>query len=167
MIISVDQQLSWVLLIEICFIFVIRQIPQSNNYSAKPVGGNKENHVNRIAYWQSLISDASLWRSERDYLRDSLRQLLDPVLAETEGLLVEDTEDINIETLKLMPSEIYEIIDKVSNKNPQKSENNQQKQKSYRPKWYLSLTWKINRPNITELDIVLRWMENKLELIDE
>lgn len=78
-IISVNQNIYWMILIIICLMFVLRLVPIENDNQPNPAYTYKYRSPNRVEYWQALINESILGKEDGERLRVNLENLLTSV----------------------------------------------------------------------------------------
>lgn len=93
-IISVNQNIYWMILIIICLMFVLRLVPIEKDNQPNPAYTYKYRSPNRVEYWQALINESMLGREEGERLRVNLENLLTSVNAKSGRTGSKDSDEV-------------------------------------------------------------------------
>ena len=94
-VISVNQNIYWIILIVSCFMLVLRLIPIENDNLPNPAYTYKYKSPNRVEYWQTLIKESILGMEESERLRVNLENLLTLVNAKPGQTGSKDSDEVN------------------------------------------------------------------------
>jgi hypothetical protein len=156
-IISVDQSVYWIVLIVVCSIPVLRLIPRDNAHRPKAAYDYKYQTRNRVEYWKTLITDATLGKEDAENLRESLKKLLGSVIPHIEGADPTDLEEATeIEKVPLSPRARRFLLSS--------NESKYLSIISVSPRWLRKWVAKFTARDSTALNEILEWMETEMEI---
>lgn len=164
LVIGVDQQIYWVLLIFLCSIYVISLVPARTDYSPRGLNINPEKVLNRRDYWQTLINDASFGKNEKECLQQNLTKLLIAVISLGEQYTFEDLEKIKTTGQETLPPEVRKFLNQRPINQNNASLRKQPESKSFFTRWFRRWVRKFIQQDTTEIDEILQWMETELEI---
>lgn len=93
-IISVNQNIYWMILIIICLMLVLRLVPIEKDSLPNPAYTYKYRSPNRVEYWQTLINESILGREGGERLRVNLENLLASVNAKSGRIGLKDSDEV-------------------------------------------------------------------------
>lgn len=156
---SIDQRVYWTLVLVFCVLLAINFLLSRNDDTPRSAFNEKRQVLNRIEYWQSLMSESSLGKQESEQLRESLKTLLDTVAnseaINSEGILSEWREPLSFEAKDyLFP--------------PQKKPNNLRVSiLELLPGWFRKAVGNFTHRDEAVIDEILHWMEMEMEIDNE
>lgn len=163
-VISVDQNIYWILLIVFCAILVFRLIPTRNGKTPDSAYNHRYRRLDRVEYWQSQILDAAFDVKERANLRAELQKLHIDSMTETERLDSPVAGEINSKDKVSLSPEAQRYLYSQGGE-PDKAP------KKYRlnfmflaPKWLRKRARRYLNQDNTMIDEILRKMETELEI---
>lgn len=158
---SVDQQFYWILLVIICGGLVFRLILFGS--------GQKDNQMYRYAYrppsqfehWQTLIKDSLSMGNGRDQLRSSLKEMVITLMVQDEKSDQSNAEMRITPKINMLPPLVRDYLfppdqmDGIFTGNVQKRA------------WYRKIRFKKQPKDYIFMDSTLQWMETELEIDHE
>ena len=163
-VISVDQNIYWTLLIVFCAILAFRLIPARNGKSPDSAYNHRYRRLDRVEYWQRLMLDAAFDVKEWANLRDELQKLHIDSTTEAERLDSTVLGEINLkEKDSLSPKAqcyLYSQRGELG-KAPKKHQLNFM---FLAPKWLRKRTRRYLNQDDTMIDEILRKIETELEI---
>ena len=164
---SIDQNIYWIVLIVICAILIIRIIPIRKGKPPNSAYDYTYMPVNRVEHWQKLIMEAELGRNEREYFRDSLKELLITVITQMERSFLSNSEKTVAERSASMPLAAQRFLFPLAGKDDVFSMDHQRDIKFLIPGWIKRWSRKYVPQDHSLIDETIRWMETELEINDE
>jgi hypothetical protein len=160
----VDQNIYWIILIVFCAILVFRLIPAGNSKSPSSAYNDTYKSLNRVEYWQTLISDAAFGKKESANLREDLQQLLIASIAQAEQSDSTEPREFTAKDKVSLSPAAQRYLYPPSGKSGKLPENLQLNITFLVPKWLRKRArMYLNQDNIV-IDEILRWMETELEI---
>ena len=161
-VLSVDQNIYWAVLIVLCAILVIRLIPSENENNPNPAYHYNYKLPDRVEHWQALVEDFVLGKDEDEHLRADLKKLFVSVAELQERYDPMDLEKIHAmgkislstraQRFLFPPKESGEVI-----------------RVNHLPldlpsKWLRKWVGKLFRQDTILLNEILEWMEIEMEI---
>lgn len=154
MICSVHQNYYWTILILVCSILLIRSIPFRGN-SASLAYREEQCPPSRVEDWQRQLKNASDGTSQTEYLRDSLKDLLNSIY------LVEQSHTMKVEEA-VLPETVRCFLF------PAKKKHSDRLQiLLFMPKWFRRSVSKVFQTDNTGIEETLAWMESTMEISND
>lgn len=164
-VISVDQNTYWIILILISSFLMIRITPFRRK---KPgtVYGEDRNPVNRVEDWLRLMKNASLGMDQTGYLRDSLKRLLLSIQQAEQFHSMNLDEVVNTEA-PLLPTAVHLFLFPPKRKHNMFSGDYRMRLLLLTPKWFRRWAGKAFQINNVAIEETLSWMESIMEISND
>ena len=164
---SVDQIVYWIILIAVCFLLVLRLIPNRDGVTAKAAYNYTYRPGNRIEYWKSLLRDSARERESAEILPASLKSLLTSVFRN-----LNDSRPINVEELaatRKVPLSLETQCFLFSHGKPDKKVTLSAMLSTLllRSRWLPGKAGEINHQDARSIDEIIRWMETEMEISND
>lgn len=160
-ILSVDQQYYWLLLIIICGWLVFRLIPFWRRQKEKQVYRYAYRPPSQLEHWQTLIKDSSSMGNGRDQLRSSLKELVITLIAQDEKSDQSNAEIRITQEINMLPSLVRDYLFPPDQVNGIFTRNVQKRA------WYRKISFIKQPDEYIFIDATLQWMETELEINHE
>ena len=108
---SIDQSIYWVTMIVICIILIVRLMPFGHERSSNSKYDYTYEPLDRVGYWQKLLSEAPLGTVESNNLRENLKKILNSVLAQNERTNSNELSDRSLLDNELLSKEVRLFLD--------------------------------------------------------
>lgn len=161
---GVDQAAYWVIVLLACLFMVIRLLPVRRETPPRPSYQISPKPPDRVAYWAILFAEAEQGKNGNEYLRSDLAELCMSLILQLERSDRTDTRKILEEEQSSLPPEMHQYLFPVDENNDIFSTNGKTDFAAFVPRWLRSMNRKINASNGREVDDILDWMENELEI---
>ncbi len=155
-ILSVDQNIYWAILITGCAVLAVRLISFGDRQSSNPAYNYQYPSPNRVAYWQTLINDLSYGKDQAEELQTNLRKLFLTAIEETKRSEA-DLEEV------LATSQMQLSVRAKRFLNPEK-QTGRPLLLGFIIEWLNRLTGRSARENTAAINELLEWMESEMEL---
>ncbi|MBN2501719.1 MAG: hypothetical protein JXB38_13135 [Anaerolineales bacterium] len=154
MLAGVDQNIYWALLVVLCTILVINLALSFQTEAPRSAYTTENDALNRVAYWQKLLADATAGDHERELLHDQLKALLLATITQDERTDPTDIELLLANGSLVLPPRVQHFL--LSPQAPPTPAL-----LSLAPLWLRRRFYKPDQILIAE---ILHWMETELEL---
>jgi hypothetical protein len=164
---SVDQIIYWILLIAVCFLLVLRLIPNRDGVTVKAAYNYKFRPGNRIDYWKSLIRDSARERESAETLHANLKSLLTSVFRN-----VQDSRPINVEELAATRKVPLSLETQRFLFSPGKLDKKVTLSATLsalllRSRWLPGKAGEIDHQHARSIDEIIRWIETEMEISND
>lgn len=161
-VISVDQNIYWMILILISSILMIRIAPFRKK-TPDTVYGEDRSPANRVEDWLRLMKDASLGMDQTEYLRDSLKWLLQSIQQVERFHSMNLDEAVKTE-VPLLPPAVQRFLFPPKRTHNVFSGDYRMRLFFLTPKWFRRWAGTTFRTDNVAIEETLLWMESVMEI---
>jgi hypothetical protein len=156
---GMDQKILWMFLIFSCSILVINFVFSESKKTFRSAYRDKPKPPDRVAYWQTLITNASLGGLEFESLRNDLKMLyLATIGVQADSI---DFEEDSADAQTLSPGKAPQFLFPPKGKKRPFYTRHRLNANLFVPKWLRRWTRRLSRRDYILIDEVLRWMETE------
>jgi type IV secretory pathway VirB3-like protein len=164
---SVDQILYWILLIAVCFLLVLRLIPNRDGATVKAAYNYKYRPGNRIDYWTSLIRDSALERESAEILHGNLKSLLTSVFQNSQDSRPIDVAELAAARKVPLSLETQRFLFSPGKLDKKVTLSATLSALLLRSRWLLGKTGETNDQDARSIDEIIRWIETEMEISND
>ena len=155
---TVDQQLYWLLLVLLCAGMVFLLVPFWNRQKVPPVYRYAYRPPGPFEYWQALIRDRRSTGNGQDQLRSNLKELAITLMTQSERSDPSDVERMISQKIGTLPPAVRDYLFPPGQEDGIFTHNVQKRA------WYRKISLKKQPKENIDLDAILKWMESELEI---
>ena len=163
-IVSVNQNIYWMILIVICLMLVLRLVPTEKDNLPNPAYTYKYKSPNRVEYWQTLINESILGREEGERLRGNLENLFTSVNAESGRTGSKDSDEVIAKGQRQLSLRATRLLFPQKRTEGAFFQDHRLDIKSLIPKRLQRWAGKFVPQDTTAIAEILEYMENEMEM---